>query len=137
VRYLLDTDVVSQTRKKKPDAGVAAWLEAVPTEELYISVLVLGELKKGAALIRRKDPRAAESLENWIQGIRDQFSARILPVDEEVAAIWGELNAIRPLPVVDALIASTARAHGMTVVTGNEADISGLGVFVINPFSFE
>lgn len=135
MRYLLDTDVVSQTRKKKPDVGVMTWLEAVPSEELYLSALTLGELKKGGALLRRKDPRAAEGLENWIQGIQDQFSARILPVDEEVAAVWGELNAIRPLSVIDSLIASTARVHGMTVVTGNEADISGLGVFVINPFT--
>lgn len=135
MRYLLDTNVVSEARKKKPNAGIIAWMESVPSEEIYLSALTLGELKKGAALLRRKDPRAAESLENWIQGIQDQFSGRILPVDEEVAAVWGELNAIRPLPVIDSLIASTAKVHGMTVVTGNEADISGLGVFVINPFT--
>jgi len=135
VSYLLDTNVVSQTRKKKPEAGVIAWLKSAPSAELYLSVLVIGELENWAALRRGKDPRAAKSLEDWIQEIRNRFSGRILPVDEEVAVIWGELNAIRPLPVIDSLIAATARVHGMTVVTGNEADMSGLGVVVINPFA--
>lgn len=135
--YLLDTCVVSQTRKKKPNAGAITWLEAVSSEELYISVLVLGELKKGEALLRNKDTKAAESLEKWIQETWNMFFDRILPVDEEVSVIWGEFNAIRPLPAIDSLMAATAKKHGMTMVTGNDKDLKGLDIPIHNPFSSE
>lgn len=132
--FLLDTNVISETRLRVSDAGVLTWLETVDQADLYLSVLTLGELAKGIARKRLKDPAAADSLEHWRLGIVSLFSDRIVPVDVEIASVWGELNAKRPLPVIDALLAATALAKGMTLVTRNTKDVAGTGVATLNPW---
>ena len=125
---------MSETRKRRPDPNVVEWLQAVDQAELHISVLTIGELTRGVAQHRRRDPQAAASLEHWLRGIEDMFSDRVVPIDTAVATAWGHLGAIRPLPVIDSLIAATALAHGHRVVTRNVEDFAPTGVVVVNPW---
>lgn len=133
--YLLDTNVVSELRKGgRADAGVREWFAACPDEQLFLSVLVVGELRLGIERIRRRDPASARALERWVRGLVRDFAERILPVDVEVAEAWGQLGAEASLPPVDALIGATALAHDLTVVTRNERDIARTGAAWLNPF---
>lgn len=134
VAYLLDTNVVSETRKKMPDAGVIAFLNSVDSAALYLSVLTVGELRKGIAAKRRTDLPAAKSLAVWAQGLEVGFSDRILNIDAAIARLWGEWSADRPRSVVDTLLAATAVVHGLTLVTRNTRDAEGLPVKLINPW---
>lgn len=115
--------------------GVRRWFEATPSGELYLSVLVLGEIRQGLERARRRDPRTAQHLERWLRQLATHFSARVLPVDAAVAERWGLLNAGDPLPVVDGLMAATALEHGLTVVTRNTEDFARARVEVLNPFA--
>jgi toxin FitB len=136
VTYLLDTNVLSETRKRQPAAGVAEWITATPPSRLHVSVLTLGEIMRGIARIRgRGDRRQASALERWLRDVEAGFEDRVLPVTLPVAAAWGRQQYARPLPVIDALIAATARVHGMTVVTRNAKDFEQAGVQVLNPFT--
>src|SRR5205807_7019553 len=110
--YLLDTNIVSETRKTRAEPRVMAFVRAADAARRFIRVLTVGELRKGVAARRRTDPIAAERLGNWVDGIETMFADRILPVDATAARIWGELSAGRSLPVVDTLIAATAIASG-------------------------
>ena len=132
--YLLDTNVLSETRKRQPTAGVADWIAATPPDRLYVSVLTLGE--QGIARVRgRGDRHQASALERWLRDVEAGFEDRVLPVTLSVAAAWGRQQYAQPLPVIDALIAATARVHGMTVVTRNVKDFELAGVQVLNPFT--
>ena len=134
--YLLDTNVLSETRKRQPAAGVADWIAATPPDRLYVSVLTLGEIEQGIARIRgRGDRHQASALERWLADVQAGFDDRILPVTLPVAAAWGRQQHARPLPVIDALIAATARVHALTVVTRNVKDLELAGVPVLNPFA--
>jgi predicted nucleic acid-binding protein len=134
--YLLDTNVVSELRKKQRcDPGLRRWFEAQVAETLFISVLVLGEIRKGIETIRRRDPAAANALDQWLAALTAGYRDRILPVGLEVAETWGRLGAQRPLPVIDGLMAATARHHGLTFVTRNTQDIAHLDVPWLNPFA--
>lgn len=135
VAYLLDTNVLSETRRKKADAGVITFLEATDSSALYLSVLTLGELRKGIAAKRRTDPAAAKALAEWVEGLEFGFADRILPVDAPVARLWGDWSADRPRPVIDTLLAATAAHHSLTLVARNTRDISGLPLKVHNPWS--
>jgi len=136
VTYLLDTNVLSETRKRQPAAGVADWIAATPPDRLYVSVLTLGEIEQGIARIRgRGDRHQASALERWLADVQAGFDDRILPVTLPVAAAWGRQQHARPLPVIDALIAATARVHALTVVTRNVKDLELAGVPVLNPFA--
>ena len=133
--YLLDTNVLWETRKRQPAAVVVDWIAATPPDRLHVSVLTLGEIEQGIARIRgRGDLPQAAALERWLSEVVTGFDDRVLPVTLPVAAAWGRQRHARPLPVVDALIAATARVHGMTVVTRNVKDFELAEVDVLNPF---
>ena len=132
--YLLDTNVVSETRKLRADSGVIAFLSAADAAGLFLSVLTLGELRKGVAARQRSDPVAAEQLGTWVDGIETNFADRVLPVDTATARRWGELSAGRDVPVVDTLIAATAIGHGLTLVTRNTRDVEATGVALLDPW---
>jgi toxin FitB len=132
--YLLDANVISETRKSRADSGVIAFLSASEPTGLFLSVLTLGELRKSVAARRRTDPGAAEQLGAWVDGIATSFADRILPIDAATARRWGELSANRSLPVVDALIAATAISHGLTLVTRNARDVESTGVPFVDPW---
>ena len=132
--YLLDTNIVSETRRTRANVGVTAFLAAADAARLYLSVLTLGELRKGVEAKRRTDSAAASKLGLWVDGIETTFADRVLPVDVAVARRWGELSARRTLPVIDTLIAATALAHGLTLVTRNTRDVEATGVAVVDPW---
>ena len=136
MNYLIDTNIISEVRKgRRCDPNVASWYEKIEDANLYLSVLVIGEIRKGIEKIRPKDSAQANAIENWLSAVDEAFGERILPVDRAVANEWGRLNANRPLPVIDGLLAATAKIHGMTLVTRNTADIAELGVHILNPFA--
>ncbi len=135
VEYLLDTNVLSETRRRKADAGVTAFLEAADSASLYLSVLTIGELRKGVAAKRRTDPAAAKALAAWVEGLEFGFADRILGIDAATARLWGDWSAERSRPVVDTLLAATAVQHGLTLVTRNIRDVRGLPVRVHNPWT--
>lgn len=133
--YLLDTNVLSETRKRQPAEGVTEWIAATPPERLHVSVLTLGEIERGIARIRgRGDRQQATALERWLREVELGFADRILPVTVPVASAWGRQQHAQPLPVIDALIAATARVNKMTVVTRNVKDFEHSGVPVFSPF---
>ena len=133
--FLIDTNVISEVRKGVDcDSAVAAWWQDVAEEDLWLSSLVLGEIRKGIELVRRNDARRAIAIERWLTDVMSGFAERILPVDTAVAEEWGRMNATRPVPVIDALIAATAKTNGLIFVTRNAGDVKGLGVTVLNPF---
>jgi predicted nucleic acid-binding protein len=135
VNYLIDTNIISEVRKgSQCDANVARWYENVEDNCLYLSVLVLGEIRKGIEKVRARDRDQARALEKWLTAVRKGFAERVLPIDQAVADAWGHLNARRPLPVIDGLLAATAKVHGITLATRNIADVEGLGVQIFNPF---
>jgi toxin FitB len=135
VNYLIDTNIISEVRKgRRCDPNVASWYEIIEDASLYLSVLVTGEIRKGIESVRPKDNAQANAIENWLVAVDKAFGERILPVDRAVANEWGRLNARRPLPVIDGLLAATAKIHHMTLVTRNTADIADLGVHILNPF---
>jgi len=135
VSFLLDTNVLSEIRKgNRGDARVAAWFAAVAEDDLYLSVLVLGEIRQGVERLRPRDPAQAAALDRWLGQVSAGFAGRVLGIDAAVAAQWGRLGAIRPVPAIDALMAATALVHGLTLVTRNDRDLAGLGVAVLNPF---
>jgi toxin FitB len=132
--YLLDTNVLSETRKSRADSGVMAFLSAAEAAGLFLSVLTLGALRKGVEAKRRIDPAAADRLGAWVDGIETTFADRVLPVDIAAARRWGELSAGRSLPVIDTLIAATASGHGLTLVTRNRRDVESTGVPLLDPW---
>jgi toxin FitB len=132
--YLLDTNVISETRKIRADPQVIRFLEATNGDHLFLSVLTLGELRKGVAARRRSDSAIADRLAAWVDEIEQNFADRVMPLDAAAARIWGELSAGRSLPVVDTLIAATAIARGLTLVTRNTRDVAATGVTVFDPW---
>ncbi len=134
--FLLDTNVVSEVRKgTRSDLNVSEWYSSVGESQLFISTLTIGEIRKGIELTRsRRDLNQADVLQGWLQTVIQRFSGRILTVDAQVADTWGQMSAIRPIPVVDGLLAATAMVHDMTLVTRNVSDVDGLGVRLLNPF---
>ena len=133
--YLLDTNILSETRKRDPAPGVVDWIKSAPPDQLHVSVLTLGEITQGIARVRaRGDHTQAAILERWMRGIEKGFAGRALPVTLRVAAEWGRQQP-QPMPVIDALIAATARVNGLTLVTRNVKDFERAGVPVLHPFT--
>jgi predicted nucleic acid-binding protein len=115
--FLLDTNVVSEARKPRPHPRVAAWFNSVSGSELYISVLVVGEIRQGIDRLRHRDPGQAGVYEAWLGLLRRDYGDRVIPI-----------------PAIDGLMAATARVHDLTFVTRNVADVTDTGVRVLNPF---
>jgi predicted nucleic acid-binding protein len=139
MRYLIDTNVLSELRKRtRCHPSVAAWehTELAPHGGA-VSVLTIGEIRKGIDLISQRDPQQASSLEFWLNGLLENFVDRILPITTEVALEWGRLNGLRPLPAVDSMLAATANVHGLILATRNVGDLVNVGVSVVNPFEYE
>jgi toxin FitB len=133
--YLIDTNIISEVGKgRRCNRHVAAWYRDIRDDELFLSVLVVGEIRQGIERLRPRNRQRAAELEHWLQEILTSFGERILPIDERVAQIWGRMNASEPLATVDSLLAATAEAHGMTLVTRNLKDIKRSGVRCLNPF---
>ena len=135
MKYLIDTCVLSELRKKIPNQGVIDWFAARSVSTLYLSVLSLGELRKGITAL--EEVKRRETLLNWLESdLPLFFSGRILSIDTDVANRWGDLLAVakRPMPAIDSLLAATASLYGMSVVTRNQRDFEGFGVEVINPW---
>ncbi len=135
MRFLLDTNVVSELRKGvRCDHNVAAWFAGLDADDLYLSVLVIGEIRQGIERIRRRDARSARSLEVWLSRLVSTNEERILAVDRPVAEEWGRMGAAGPLPAIDGLMAATAAVNGLALATRNVKDVARTGVRAINPF---
>ncbi len=135
MRCLIDTNIISEVRKgERCDPNVARWYESLEDDDLYLSVLVLGEIRKGIERLRPKDPDQAAALERWLGAVGAAFDGRIFPVDQAVADTWGRMNARRTVPAIDGLLAATAEVHGLTLATRNTADVEKTGVGLVNPF---
>jgi predicted nucleic acid-binding protein len=135
VSYLVDTNVLSELRKgRQCNPHVSRWFSGVPDDEVYLSVLVVGEIRRGVERIRRRDARSARALDAWLRRLLTGHRDRLLSVDEAVADEWGRLNVTDPIPVVDGLMAATARVHGLTLATRNVKEVARTGVACVNPF---
>ena len=132
--FLLDTNVISEARKPAPNPNVRVWLDSVPEAELYLSVLVVGEIRQGIERLRRRDPAQAEPYEVWLSALRRSFDDRLVPITADVCEEWGRLNVPDPLPVVDGLMAATASRRDWTLVTRNVGGLARTGVRLLNPF---
>ena len=133
--WLLDTNIVSELRKKeRADANVRAWYEAIDARALWLSVLVVGEIRRGIETIRRRDERSARALDRWATRLEREHGSRILPVDRAIALEWGRLDAAVGLSPIDGLLAATARVHGLTLATRNTRHVLRSGVRCVNPF---
>lgn len=139
MRFLLDTNVLSEPARPQPEPSVLEWMRAQSSLDLAISVLTLGEIEKGITLLPSGRRRSA--LESWLASdLPRQFTGRVLAVDTDVALTWGRLSAEgrrvgRELPVIDGLLLATAAVHGLTLVTRNEGDCRNRGIPVFNPWT--
>ena len=133
--YLLDTCVISELRKPHCDPSVATWMAGIQPDEVFLSVITLGEIRRGIELHRAKDTKAAGALERWLLGLESHYAERILPISSAIAERWGRLCLNQPLPVSDGLIAATGLEHKLTIVTRHVFDFERSGVNTLNPFS--
>ena len=133
--YLLDTNVASELRKRdRTDANVRTWFDSVGDDEIFLSVLALGEIRKGIEQVRVRDAAKANALERWLSTLDRTYSDHLLPVTAPIAEQWGRLSAMRRISSVDGLLAATALVHDLTFVTRNVADVAHTGVSTLNPF---
>lgn len=134
--FLLDTNVLSEIRKgsRRARPDVWKWWLGMQGQELFLSVMTLGEIRKGIDRLGARDALQTLILERWLREVKDEFEDRLIDVTPEIAEWWGRLQAIRALPEVDALLAASVLNHDLTLVTRNEADFAGLGIRVFNPF---
>jgi predicted nucleic acid-binding protein len=135
LRFLLDTNVISEIRKRgRANPNVARWVAQTPVKDIGTSVVVLAEIRRGIEMKRRSDPDQAEILDRWFAQMRTRLGDRVLAIDEPIADAWAHLGIRDPIPLVDGLLAATAMVHGLTLVTRNTADVARTGVSVLNPF---
>lgn len=133
--FLLDTVIVSELRKKRPNAGVVRWIAKQQDDQLHLSVVTLGEIERGIEKRRKADAEFADTLAAWLESLIRLYADRILPVTPGVARRWGRLSAQLGHEGADLLIAATALAYGLTVITRNVSDFEPTGVEALNPFS--
>ncbi len=132
-RYLLDTNIVSETRKRKPHGAVIAWLGGLRADQIFLSAVTLGELQEGIERTRQQYPDKANTIEAWVDELGT--STTVLALDGRCFREMARMMAARQAELLyDAMIAATARLHGLTVATRNESDFKHLGVEIINPF---
>ncbi len=132
--FLLDTNVISELKKTRPDQKVLRFVQELPESRAFLSALTLGELRKGAALQAKRDTAAAKLLSDWIDRTEEQYAGRVLAVDGPIARIWGELCSDRSRPLIDTLLAATAIHHGLTLVTRNTRDVEDTPAALLNPW---
>jgi hypothetical protein len=136
VKFLLDTNIISEIRKReRAHPNVSRWVAQTPVEEIGTSVMVLAEIRRGIELKRRNDPDQAKSLDQWFALMRARLGDRVLPIDEPIAEAWARLGVPDRLPLIDGLLAASAKVRGLTLVTRNVADIRRTGVALLDPFS--
>lgn len=136
VGYLIDTNVLSELRKReRQNPHVASWYATTEADELFLSVLVVGEVRRGIESLARRDPATSRALDAWLRVVLGSFADRILPVTTEIAQRWGHLSAPKQVPIIDGLLAATAQVHGLVLVTRNVKDFVGSGTVVLDPFA--
>jgi toxin FitB len=136
VRFLLDTNIVSELRRGvRANAGVMEWFDEQSPRDLCLSVVTLGEIQQGIEQLRDRDPKQATSLDRWLTGLVQFYEDRLLYIDGDIALEWGRLGRGRSTPVIDRLLAATARVHELTLVTRNTRDFKSLDVRVVNPWT--
>ncbi len=133
--FLLDTVIISELRKRRPDTGVVGWVSGQHDDQLFLSVVTLGEIERGIERQRKPAPEFADELAAWIESLIGLYADRVLPVTPVIARYWGRLSARLGHDGADLLIAATALAHGLTVVTRNASHFKPAGVSVVNPFN--
>ena len=136
MRFPFYTTIIFELRKRdRAHPNVAKWVALTPAEEIGTSVIVLAEIRRGIELKRRRDPEQARSLDRWFGQMRRRLGDRVLPVDEPIADAWAVLSIANPLPLIDGLLAATAKVQGLTLVTRNVEDFVRTGVSAVDPFS--
>jgi predicted nucleic acid-binding protein len=136
VKFLLDTNIISEIRKRdRAHPNVARWVARTPVKEMGTSVVVLAEIRRGIELKRRSDSKQAEALDRWFAQMRTRLGERILPIDEPIAETWALLNVPDPLPFIDGLLAATAKVHNLTLATRSVSDVARTGVSIVDPFA--
>lgn len=136
MKFLLDTNIISEIRKReRAHPGVAKWVAQTPAQQIGTSVVVLGEIRRGIELKRRRDPEQARGFDRWFAQMRTRLGDRVLPIDEPIAEAWALLSIPDPLPLIDGLLAATAKVHGLTLVTRNIADVARTDVSTFDPFT--
>lgn len=134
--YLIDTNILSEIRKgaRRARPEVWDWWRGMRHEQLYLSVMTVGEIRKGIDRLAARDAAQTLVLEAWLDEVKSAFQERLIEVSAGVAEYWGRLQALRSLPEIDALLAASALRYDLTLVTRNEADFEGLGLRLLNPF---
>ena len=135
MKYLLDTNVISEIRKKRPNAAVLDFLRGVPKGSLHLSCLSFGELREGIERKRKKDAIGAAAIAQWVGTLESDYLDYTLPINTDIAKLWGIWSAQRSRPIIDTLLAATAIVHGLTLVTRNISDVHNLPVLVLNPWT--
>ena len=136
MKFLLDTNIISEIRKgARANAGVARWVERTAAKDICTSVLVLAEIRRGIELKRKRDPDQAKAMDEWFSTMRQRLGENVLGIDESIAEAWARLSVPDPLPLIDGLLAATAKTRGLTLVTRNTADVARTGIAVLDPFS--
>jgi toxin FitB len=136
LKFLLDRNVISEIRKReRAHPNVAKWVAQTPVKEIGTSVVVLAEIRRGIELKRRNDPDQADRFDQWFSQMRTRLADRVLPIDEPVAEAWALLSVPDPLPLIDGLLAATAKVHDLTLVTRNITDVARTGVAILDPFA--
>jgi predicted nucleic acid-binding protein len=133
--YLIDTNVLSEMRKgTRGNPQLVDWTTRAAQRDMFLSVLIVGEVRRGIEGVRRRDAAQADALEAWLGRVSDAFEGRILPVTRPIAETWGRLATPDPIAEIDGLLAATAIVHGLTLVTRNTRDVARTGVRLLNPF---
>lgn len=134
--FLIDTNVLSELRKRQRcHPAVSAWYASTMSEDLHVSVIVTGEIRRGIELLRRRDPAAASQLDDWLSRLHAALGSRLLPVTAEITDCWGRLGIPDAVPVADGLIAATAIVHDLTLITRNTRDVARTGARLFDPFA--